>query len=169
MPETDHTERIVEETHETIYSPPPVRHHHHVVHVPTPPPAPPVNYRQGPEIIQVDPPRAPPSTELVTTKGVVYEERFLPSRHHRSRSMGPTPRHEEYVESTSLALAPVPSYGPPARYDGRIVRVERIEDDYRRGDEGEVVLFDRDDEEPVAAVRRDRKGRMSLIVPKRYR
>ena len=92
--------------------------------------------------------------------------------------MGPTPRHEEYIES-SLALAPIPAF-PSVRHrhhhhhhdDRRIIRVERIEDaDYRRSEEGQLVLYERDEEvvEPVAAVRRDRKGRMSLVVPRRYR
>lgn len=56
--------------------------------------------------------------------------------------------------------------------EGRIVRVERIRDaDYRRDEAGQLVLYERDERgvEPVAAVRRDRKGRMSLVVPKRYR
>lgn len=91
--------------------------------------------------------------------------------------MGPTPRHEEYIES-SLALAPIPAF-PSRRHrhhhhyeeeEGRIVRVERIRDaEYRRDEGGEVVLYEREDGgvEPVAAV--DRKGRMSLVVPKRYR
>lgn len=88
--------------------------------------------------------------------------------------MGPTPRHEEYIES-SLALAPVPAFPRHHHHhhhDGRIVRVERIQDaDYRRGEEGQLVLYEMDEEviEPVAAVRRDRKGRASLVVPKRYR
>ncbi|KFY35281.1 hypothetical protein V495_08033 [Pseudogymnoascus sp. VKM F-4514 (FW-929)] len=80
--------------------------------------------------------------------------------------MGPTPRHEEYIEP-SLALAPIPAFPGTHRhhhrhdYDGTIVRVERIRDaDYRRDERGEVVLYEGDDEvvEPVAAVRRDRKG-----------
>lgn len=56
--------------------------------------------------------------------------------------------------------------------EGRIVRVERIRDaDYRRDESGQLVLYERDERgvEPVAAVTRDRKGRMSLVVPKRYR
>ncbi|OBT71763.1 hypothetical protein VF21_09400 [Pseudogymnoascus sp. 05NY08] len=167
-----------------IYSPPPVHHHHHqqVIHVPTPPAPAPIDYSQMPEIIQVDPPRSrfPPSTstDLVsTTSATIYEERYGSPHHHhhRSRSMGPTPRHIE----SSLALAPIPVYGSGHRHrhpryegEGRVVRVEHVRDgDYRRGEEGELVLYERGEEvvEPVAAVRRDRKGRMCLVVPKRYR
>ena len=84
--------------------------------------------------------------------------------------MGPTPRHIE----SSLAIAPIPAFPSTHRHhhDGRIVRVERIRDaDYRRSEEGELVLYEKDAEivEPVAAVRRDRKGRMSIVMPKRYR
>ncbi|ELR03870.1 hypothetical protein GMDG_06410 [Pseudogymnoascus destructans 20631-21] len=78
--------------------------------------------------------------------------------------MGPTPRHVE----SSLALAPIPVFGSGHRHrhpryegEGRIVRVEHIRDaDYRRGEEGELVLYERGEEvvDPVAAVRRDRKG-----------
>lgn len=94
--------------------------------------------------------------------------------------MGPTPRHEEYIES-SLAVAPIPVFPEGKRkvrsyrYDdeGRVVRVERIRDaEWAREDEGgEVVLYEdgRGGREPVAAVRRDRKGRMSLVVPKGLR
>ncbi|OAF58787.2 hypothetical protein VC83_06069 [Pseudogymnoascus destructans] len=155
-----------------IYSPPPVRHQ--VIHVPTPPPPAPIDYSQTPEIIQVDPPRSrfppTPSTDLVTTtSATIYQERYgsprpHPHHHHRSRSMGPTPRHVE----SSLALAPIPVFGSGHRHrhpryegEGRIVRVEHIRDaDYRRGEEGELVLYERGEEvvDPVAAVRRDRKG-----------
>lgn len=113
-----------------------------------------------------------------TTTAAIYEERYgSPHRHYRSRSMGPTPRHEEYTES-SLTVAPIPVFPEGKRrmrsyrYDseGRLVRVERIRDaeEARAEEGGEVVLYeDRwGEREPVAAVRRDRKGRMSLVVPK---
>ncbi|KFY81434.1 hypothetical protein V500_11411, partial [Pseudogymnoascus sp. VKM F-4518 (FW-2643)] len=114
----------------------------------------PIDYSQTPEIIHVSPrgrfPPAPStSTDLVTTKTAIYEERYGPPyhhhhHHHRSRSMGPTPRHEEYIES-SLALAPIPAF--PSRR-------------HRRDEAGQLVLYERDERgvEPVAAVRRDRKG-----------
>jgi len=38
-----------------------------------------------------------------------------------------------------------------------------------RVDEGGLVLYEREYAGPVAEVRRDRKGRMSLVVPSRYR
>ncbi|KFY73611.1 hypothetical protein V499_06312 [Pseudogymnoascus sp. VKM F-103] len=59
--------------------------------------------------------------------------------------MGPTPRHIE----SSLALAPIPVFGSGHRHRHP-----------RRGEEGELVLYERGEVvvEPVAAVRRDRKG-----------
>ncbi|OBT63114.1 hypothetical protein VE03_07460 [Pseudogymnoascus sp. 23342-1-I1] len=208
---TEHTDKIIEETHTEriyappapappppapppipppIYSPPPTNYPQHLVHVPTPPPPAPRDYSQVPEIIHVSPRNRlgppPASTDLVTTTtnittAAIYDERYgYPHRHHhRSRSMGPTPRHEEYIDS-SLTVAPIPVFPEGKRrmhsyrYDseGRVVRVERIRDaEYARDEGGEVVLYERDagGGEPVAAVRRDRKGRMSLVVSKRYR
>lgn len=113
-------------------------------------------------------------------------------RHHRSRSMGPTPHHHEFTASSdSLAIydghhhhhhghnaqlirsdiralsAEAEALRAERRAEKQLRRADKIRSaGYSRAADGELVLVDK---EGVAEVRRDRKGRMSLVVPSKYR
>jgi hypothetical protein len=155
------------------------------VYAPAPPPQP-VYATPAPEIIQVAPPSQ--ETQIVKQTTIVNEEPY--QHHYRSRSMGPTPRH--YYEDQLIVHADPHPHGHPyhdtqlIRRDIRSLAAEaealraekRAEKELRRADiirgagfsraaDGEIVIYEggRD----VAEVRRSRKGRMSLVVPSKYR
>lgn len=165
----------------------------------------------APEIIEVAPPMmqqpmyqpGPPPGEMVTTQEITRIEEtsgdFRGGR-HRARSMGPTPHHMEYYETSG----PVAMYGGPhamhqhdsmyhsgamirrdihsAAAEAEALRAERrAQKELRRADriryagdarasDGALAVYEPDvSGGPVVEVRRSRKGKMSLVVPSKYR
>lgn len=130
------------------------------------------------------PPQPLPETQMAHLAPHQYAQYQEPP--YRSRSMGPTPRHEEYDGSMTLASTvpersrrggEVLDYAAEAealraerRADKEMRRAQRIRDGrHPRAADGELSLYDESSEKPVAQVRRDRKGRMSIVVPRRNR
>jgi hypothetical protein len=116
-----------------------------------------------------------------------FERRGLsPPRSHivhgRSRSVGPAPiiidtkGPVEFVEhSTNIPVGPLVLVGDRRLRDDRTIRAEIKDLEFERADRirrGELVVYEevRKEREPdgvVVEIKRDKKGRMSIVVPRR--
>lgn len=177
-----------------------------------PPPQPVYQPTPAPEIIEVAPPmmqqhvydQPVPVTDMVQAQEITrIEETSGDFRHgrHRARSMGPTPHHMEYYETSG----PVAMYAGPHSthyhdsmyHSGRMIRQDirslaaetealraerRAQKELRRADriryagdarasDGALAIYEPDvgGGTPVVEVRKSRKGKLSLVVPSKYR
>ena len=117
---------------------------------------------------------------------------------HRARSMGPTPHHMEYYEPGAMAMYNGPHaahYHDSMYHSGAMIRRDihaaaaeaealraerRAQKELRRADriryagdarasDGGLAVYEEGAGGPVVEVRRSRKGKMSLVVPSKYR
>jgi hypothetical protein len=136
------------------------------------------------EIIVLEPPSYRPQEEVVERKIATVERRELsPPRSYitRSRSVGRAPlivdaERTEYVErSNDITIGPMVLLQTGHRYHHRNSRktdkeVQIVRREER--DDGSVILYKREEiREPDVVVRieKNKKGRLSISVPKQYR